>query len=189
MADALSQVYAQALFNAAKAAGRVAPVAEALGVLQQAWGADPRLSACLEHPSLERSARLALADKVVAPLGDELVRALVGVMVRKGRAKSLPGVISAFGELADAAQGIKRATVASATGLSAAQVAAVSAMLSKRLGGSFQLTASEEPALLGGLRIHFGDKVYDGSLQRRLGELEAQLMKDPAMAGQNIWDN
>ncbi|MGE4158403.1 MAG: ATP synthase F1 subunit delta [Planctomycetota bacterium] len=189
MADALSRAYAQGLFNAAKAASRVGPVAEALGVLHALWLAEPRLGACLAHPSLDRAARLNLADKATAPLGEELVRALLGVMVRKGRAHAVPGVITAYLEIKDAAEGVRHAEVTSVALLSSGSLDRLGAALSKRLGGSFRLAGSTDPSLLGGVRIRIDDKVFDASLRRSLNELEARLSAQASANTPHIWDN
>ncbi|MGH7122798.1 MAG: F0F1 ATP synthase subunit delta, partial [Stellaceae bacterium] len=57
------RIYAEALFGAAKDAGRLAPVHEALGDFAAAIAESPELRAVLRNPQLEPSSKSAiLAD-------------------------------------------------------------------------------------------------------------------------------
>jgi F-type H+-transporting ATPase subunit delta len=44
-----------------------------------------------------------------------------------------------------------------------------------RYGGGFKTLFSENPALIGGMRIKVGSDVYDGSLRTKLAALAARL--------------
>ena len=67
------------------------------------------------------------------------------------------------------------ALVESATPLDATVRDAILADLSRLYGGRLQTSFTENPALVGGVRIKVGSDVYDGSLQGRLAALEARL--------------
>jgi F-type H+-transporting ATPase subunit delta len=62
--------------------------------------------------------------------------------------------------------------VESATPLPADLRAEVTGQLEKIYGSAVNITFSENPALLGGLRIQVGSDLYDGSVQTRLEKLE-----------------
>ena len=66
----------------------------------------------------------------------------------------------------------RAATVESAVPLAADLRAEVSAQLAKIYGAGVNVSFSENPALLGGLRIQVGSDLYDGSVQTRLQKLE-----------------
>jgi F-type H+-transporting ATPase subunit delta len=65
----------------------------------------------------------------------------------------------------------RTAVVESATVLSPEQKAAVDADLNRRYGAGLNISYSQNPALIGGLRIQVGSDVYDGSVQGRLENL------------------
>jgi F-type H+-transporting ATPase subunit delta len=69
----------------------------------------------------------------------------------------------------------RTARVESATPLAADQQAGLKTGLSKLYGSGLALTFSENPALIGGLRIKVGSDVYDGSVQARLAALQESL--------------
>jgi len=63
------------------------------------------------------------------------------------------------------------ARVESAIALSDAERSAVRGSLEKRYGHGLTFQFSENPALLGGMRVQVGSDVYDGSVRRRLNEV------------------
>jgi F-type H+-transporting ATPase subunit delta len=63
------------------------------------------------------------------------------------------------------------ARVESAIALSDAERSAVRDSLQKRYGQGLTFQFSENPALLGGMRVQVGSDVYDGSVRRRLNEV------------------
>jgi F-type H+-transporting ATPase subunit delta len=65
----------------------------------------------------------------------------------------------------------RTARVESAVALSAAEQSEVTQNLSARYGTGLSLSFSQNPALIGGLRIQVGSDVYDGSVKARLTQL------------------
>ena len=66
----------------------------------------------------------------------------------------------------------RSARIESVVPLDAAAQASVKTALTKRYGAGLDFTFSENPALIGGMRIKVGSDVYDGSIQARLAQLE-----------------
>jgi|SRR5579863_7900152 len=64
------------------------------------------------------------------------------------------------------------AQVESATPLSAEAQAGVKSRLASIYGAGLDLSFSENPSLIGGLRIRVGSDLYDGSIRTRLEKLE-----------------
>jgi F-type H+-transporting ATPase subunit delta len=65
----------------------------------------------------------------------------------------------------------RAARVESAVPLSPAQQGQVAASLARRYGPGLNISYSQNPALLGGMRIKVGSDVYDGSIEARLSAL------------------
>ena len=65
----------------------------------------------------------------------------------------------------------RTASVESATVLSPEQKSVVEKDLNRKYGAGLNITFSQNPALLGGLRIQVGSDVYDGSVRARLENL------------------
>jgi F-type H+-transporting ATPase subunit delta len=64
------------------------------------------------------------------------------------------------------------ALVESAAGLPSEVRDEVTADLTRRYGSDLETTFSENPALIGGMRVRVGSDVYDGSVRARLAAIE-----------------
>jgi F-type H+-transporting ATPase subunit delta len=69
----------------------------------------------------------------------------------------------------------RRASVETATALPEDLRGTVRANLDRAYGAGLETTFTENPALIGGMRIRVGSDVYDGSVRARLAEIESQL--------------
>jgi F-type H+-transporting ATPase subunit delta len=69
----------------------------------------------------------------------------------------------------------RTARVQSAVALAEPQQAAIRTNLARRYGAGLVFAFSQNPSLIGGLRVQVGSDVFDGSVQARLAELEANF--------------
>jgi F-type H+-transporting ATPase subunit delta len=69
----------------------------------------------------------------------------------------------------------RAARVETATPVTPELEQAVRARLSEVYGAGLNISFASNPALIGGMRIKVGSDVYDGSVQARLGALEASF--------------
>jgi F-type H+-transporting ATPase subunit delta len=90
------------------------------------------------------------------------------------RRESLP-VLTEFHRLVHLDHERHAAVVESATPLAAGVRDDILADLSRLYGPGLHTSFSENPSLVGGVRIKVGSDVYDGSLRGRLAALEARL--------------
>ena len=96
-------------------------------------------------------------------------RAMSEVIAKKPR--GYMGVLSHFERLVRLDVERRSAKVESAVALSPATRASLEQNLTRRYGAGVTLVFSENPALIGGLRIQVGSDVFDGSVQARLAAL------------------
>jgi F-type H+-transporting ATPase subunit delta len=117
--------------------------------------------------------------------GKELFRSTFvnGVMdegrVRKGiealltqKPRGYVGIVSHLQRLVRLEVARRSAKVESATELSAQEQSAIQGNLIKRYGQGLNISFTQNPALIGGVRIKVGSDVYDGSVQGRLNALK-----------------
>ncbi len=69
----------------------------------------------------------------------------------------------------------RAARVESPVQLAEGQQAAIRANLTRRYGEGLSFAFTQNPGLIGGLRVQVGSDVYDGSVEARLAELAASL--------------
>jgi F-type H+-transporting ATPase subunit delta len=174
--------YAQALFDLAAEAG---PGGEALVAVEgdlkgleaaRAENADfRRFLASPAYGHEAKGAALAAIGKAagVAPLTAKFL----GLLAKNGRASALPAVTKAFLALAAKRRGAVAAEVVSAVPLTEAQSAGVAAALRQALGKDPELAVRVDPAILGGLKVRVGSRLYDASLKSRLDTLKYALTR------------
>lgn len=100
---------------------------------------------------------------------------LVKVMASNDRLSALPEVARLFAELRAEYDKEVTVEVTSATELSAAEQANISAALEKRLARKVKLNCSVDSSAIGGLLIEAGDLVIDGTLRSKLARLANTL--------------
>lgn len=125
---------------------------------------DPRLSA-----KDQLSAVLTLADR--AGVHKE-VRNFLGVLVNNRRLSSLPGVAAAFGTKLAERRGTQVAHVTSAFPLTDVQRAQIVARLTESGYSGVQLNETVDRAILGGLIVRIGSRLYDNSIKSKLQRLQ-----------------
>ena len=151
----LARPYARAAFGAGHDQGRLDAWSQALAFSAQV-ASDPRVSGLLLNPEL--------AD------GDA-----VALLAQAGRLPLLVEVAGLFEQLRAEDQRVVRATVTSATALSASQVEDLRAALKRRFGREVELETAVDASLIGGAVIDAGDVVIDGSLKGKLARLQTAL--------------
>ena len=125
------------------------------------------------HPADERKAALrAIASGAgVSPL----VQNFLGYLIDQRRLVDFNGIIAAYGELADEAEGLLTAQVVSASPLDDRRKDRLRRALSERTGQEVRLEIEVDPSLIGGAVAKVGDLVFDGSLRTQLGQLRHNL--------------
>ena len=101
----------------------------------------------------------------------------LGLLAENGRAAALPAVIDAFGKLSAAARGAVSAEVTTAVALTSAQSKGVAAALRQALGKDPEITTRVDPALLGGIKVKVGSRLFDASLKSKLDSLKFALKR------------
>ena len=104
-----------------------------------------------------------------------LVGNFLRLVARNRRLFSLPGMITAFREMAARQRGEVTAEVTSAQPLGGEHIAALKAALKDKLGKDVTLVARVNPAILGGLVVKVGSRMIDTSLRTRLMNVKTQL--------------
>ena len=170
--------YAQALFDLADGQGRLAAVEGDLKALEGARRDSADFKRLLASPTYGAEAKGAGLSAIAKAGGaDPLTIKFLGLLAANNRASALPAVAKSFAALAAKKRGAVAAEVTSAVPLSAAQQKGLAASLRQSLGKDPELTIRVDPAILGGLRVRVGSRLYDASLKGRLDQLKTALKR------------
>ena len=162
--------YAEALFALGAEYG--AQLDGVAGAIQ----ADPRIATVLESPRVSKAAKsqiLARALEGEAPR--EFVRFLQAV-VRRGRQGLLGEIAQEYQVLLDEKLNRVHAGVTLANEADNSMQKQVVDRLAKALGREVRAYFRADPKILGGVVVRVGDRIYDGSVRRRLTALQRRML-------------
>lgn len=170
--------YAQALFELAKDRGETAAVEADLKSLKAMRVESADLRTLIASPAfdLDQKARGLGAIAGAAGFADT-TRKFLGLVAANRRAAALPAMIAAFEKLAAEDRGAISAEVITAMPLTPAQSHALAASLRTALGKDPEIEIRVDPAILGGLKVRVGSRLYDASLKSRLDSLKFALKR------------
>jgi F-type H+-transporting ATPase subunit delta len=162
--------YAQALFAAGVEHG---PLLDAVaGAIQ----ADERIATALHSPRVSKAAKSQILERALkgeAPR--EFVRFLQAV-VRRGRQGLLAEIAQEYQGLLDQKLNRVHAGVTLAGEADARTQKQVVERLTKALGREVRAFFRADPRILGGVVVRVGDRIYDGSVRRRLTALQRRML-------------
>jgi F-type H+-transporting ATPase subunit delta len=167
--------YAEAAFELARRDGTEDAWATDLELADELIG-DQRVLRVTSNPAVPLAERDALVHELLDSRANRLVVNLVLTLVRRGRVESLPEVRREYARLLRQSRGIVAAHVVSAVPLSEAEAADVREAVGRLAGAEAELQTSVDPALIGGLTVQIGDRLYDASVRGRLERLRTQLV-------------
>jgi F-type H+-transporting ATPase subunit delta len=107
-------------------------------------------------------------------LDDGRVRLVVDRAIHAGRRGTI-AILSHFERLVRLERQRHTAQVVSAAPLPDDLRADVSARIERLYGGDIETSFSDDPSLIGGMRLTVGSDVYDGSVRARLAAIAARL--------------
>jgi len=173
---ALVSRYARSLFQAALDADALEAVHADLSAVTAVWREQREFALLVMNPRLSREKVRALLDALADRIGaHHLTRRFLRLLIEKERLEILSDVGSHFDRLWRDHQGEVEVTVTTALSVSEETQARVRDHLAARSGKTPLVTWRQDEAILGGLIVAWPDRIFDGSLSRKLENLAAYL--------------
>ncbi|MCW3473705.1 ATP synthase F1 subunit delta [Rhodovastum sp. RN2-1] len=165
--------YAAALYAHADEAHALDQVVEQMDTLGRMIDESPFLSRLLESPLIDVSTAQKAIRSVLTEHGfNKIVQDFVGVVVSNRRMRALRTIVGTFSALVAEKRGVVVVHVESAYPLSGVQEQQLRARLIEAGYGNVNIVKRVDPALLGGLVVKIGARLYDTSLKSRLQRLQ-----------------
>jgi len=174
--DPAGHIYAEALFEAASAAGKLREVRADLAEIGAALSSNRQLVGVLFNPAFPEPGKKQVLAKLTQGADDLVTNALL-VLLERGRLIALPDVIEAFDELAGRAAKQLEVELTTAIPIDEAQAQGLEASLTEATGQTVELTRKVDPAILGGIVLRVRDLLIDASVRGRLEGLRLSLRK------------
>lgn len=171
----IARNYAEALFDLADKSGRTQEYADLIDAVAAGLAAAPSVQAVLMSPRITKSAKAALFVRALPNVPQEFVRFLQAV-VKRGRQALLAEIASEYLVLLDTKLNRVRAAVTVARPADEALRKSIADSLTRVIGKEVIPHFHEDPAILGGVVVKVGDRVFDGSVRRRIATLRRSLL-------------
>lgn len=173
---AAARRYARALLDVALEKDAEAEVRRGLREAVSLVDAHADLLAVLAHPAVAVEKKKAVAKAVLEGRAPALVLRLLELLVERDRVALLPALERAYVALSNEHRKVVAAEAVSATPLEETDGAALGKAISALTGMGVDLESKVDPAVLGGLRVRIGGRVYDGTVRARLAALRERLV-------------
>ena len=167
--------YARALLEASLEEGALDRVAADMTELGKLEAADPGYHRFLVSPTVLTEHKVEFLSTVFGPRVAPLTLNLLLILLDKGRIDILPEIVESFEALVEEHRGLLHARVFSAVALSPEAKGRLKAGLDRLTGKDVVLETRVDPYVLGGLVVHLGTRILDGSLRNGLRTLSEQL--------------
>ena len=180
----LADIYAEALYDAAAAAGELARVEVELLAFTVAVIQDERLMRFLDSPVIPFEDKRRVLESALAGY-HRVARNFILLVVERVRVELVEAIGRAFHDHANRKKGIAEFRVTTAGRLEIEEARQLKELIEKQLGRPVELSEAVRPALLGGLVLEHDDFRWNGSLARHLRELVAHMARE--QTGAALW--
>ena len=175
-ADRVAKIYAQAIVEAAEAAGCRRDVLDELGLLaREVLPKVPDAVAIFSSPKISAEEKGRSIDRLAGNRMKPTTVNALHVLARHGRLGMLGAVVEAAERLADERDGKQQATFTTAVPLDAAEQSRIVGETEKALAASLKPRFVVDPTIIGGLVVRVGDTIYDQSVATGLAHLGGRL--------------
>lgn len=177
--DPLGAIYAEALAQAAEAAGGielVQDIGDRLLALAEAWRQDRVLRAFFLSAEVKSGDKAAALDKLAAehpPLFGNFLR----LLLQRDRGSRLPQVADAYEAILDDKLGRIPVTLTTALPVPEERLKQWTQTIREKTGKDPVVKHVVRPDILAGAIIQVGDTVADGSARRRIAEMRKHIME------------
>jgi F-type H+-transporting ATPase subunit delta len=171
----IARNYAEALFSLGEQGGRTTEYAQLIDAVAGAIELAPEVQALLISPRVPKAAKSRLLAASLPNAPKEFVRFLQAV-VQRGRQGLFREIAQEYATLVDVKFNRVRAGVTLAKEPDEALRESIRKALTEALGKEVLPSFTADPAILGGTIVRVGERIYDGSVRRRMARLRRQLL-------------
>ena len=170
----IARNYAEVLLSLAEKAEATEQWGDLIDATAAAMGT-PGIEAALVSPRVSKEQKAAIVTEALATAPRPFMHFVVTV-VNRNRQLLLGLIADEYRALVDAKLGRVRAGITLSREVDALTKNVITERLAKAIGKDVIAGFAVDPAILGGTIVRIGDRVYDGSVRKRLGRLRQQLL-------------
>ncbi|MHB8946346.1 MAG: ATP synthase F1 subunit delta [Bacillota bacterium] len=176
MTGSVARRYAEALFGLAREKNLIELFQSELRHVAAFLETNPDFTTVLGDRLVSPRDKKDLVIKAFPKL-HELIANLLNLLIDKRREEYLSEIIASYGRLVDKHNGVIEVEVTSAVSLDQEEQGRLGRALERATGQRVRLRAGVDQAILGGLVVRIDDRLYDGSVRSRLGQLRRDMAR------------
>lgn len=175
--ERIARVYAQAFVGAiSKTENPAAHVEELESLINDVLAIQPKLVELFRSELISAEQKEVVIEKVFASSASTLLLNFLKVLARHERLSVLRTILKFVKKTYAEQMGLAEVQVRVAKELDAELEQEIVAKLRSTLGKEPVLTITVDPELIGGMILQVGDRVYDGSIHRRLEQIRRSIV-------------
>jgi F-type H+-transporting ATPase subunit delta len=168
--------YARALLDVARREGDPRAAENEVASFAALLQGHETLAQVLTNPAIPAQKKAGLVRELAARAGvSPIVAKLLVLLAERDRLVLLPDLLDEYRRRLQDFLNVVRAEVVTAVPLPGDRVEALERALAAMTGRTVSMTASVDPALIGGVVTRIGSVVYDGSVKRQLEKMRETL--------------
>jgi F-type H+-transporting ATPase subunit delta len=171
----IARNYAEALFALGEQSGQTERFADLIDAVAAAVETTPEVQAVLMSPRVPKAEKGRILAGALKDAPREFVLFLQAV-VKRGRQQLLREIADGYLALLDLKLNRVRVGVTLARSPNDELKRTIQESLSRQLGKQAIPSFSTDPAILGGAVVRVGERIYDGSVRRRMARLRRHLV-------------
>ena len=169
--------YARAFFNVAGEEKRYEEYYHELHRFTALMAENRNLKDFFNNPMFPKADKKDVLNKLLQMLDLSRPAAnFIRLLIEKGRIVRIEEIEESYRQLMDETLGIARVQVKTAFSLKPEMAVSLKQALESLTGKKVEMQVEEEPALLGGIVVRVGDKLYDGSVRIQLENMRKLLV-------------
>lgn len=179
--DALSETYAQSIYELAQKQGGQSAVEQILGELEDVLElarSDAQFNEFLSSRVLKQSDRTKSLTGIFSGKVHDLTLKTLQVLNEKGRLSHLIPIVAALDVIVQREMGRVEVDLYTAAPVDSGELAKIKEQLNSSLGKEAIVHPYTDPSMIGGVRLQIGDKLIDASLQTRLRKMRDRLAEE-----------
>ncbi len=171
----IDKVYAAALYQVAREAGRVEPVVSDAQEMGELFKKEPELKRFIDSPVVSAGEKKQVLETIFQQqICPELLNFLM-VLVDKGRTRHFDRILKRLIWLSMQEEGVSQGTACSVEPLTEEQLRRLEEQTGKVLRRKVRLSNALDPSLIGGVKILIEGRMLDASFKKQLDRFRDAL--------------
>ncbi|MCL1631270.1 F0F1 ATP synthase subunit delta [Sporolactobacillus sp. CPB3-1] len=175
MSEIVANRYAQALFEVAEERDAVDVIESQLRIVAESLYEHKDLRRVLMHPQVSSNNKKELVNKLFENQAGVEVLNLLRLLIDRKREAIIEDVLEAYTRMANEKRGILDATITTAVALDDQEQQELADRLGTALGKKLSIHAYVDKAIIGGIQLRIGDRLYDGSIAGKLAGFKQEI--------------